>query len=280
MASQTRWSEIGRDGAESYERDLVPAMFAPWASALIALAAVGPGDRVLDVACGTGVVTRLAAATVGRAGRVVGLDSAAAMLAVAAAAAAATSRHPAGGAEGAEIEWLEANALAIPLPDAAVDVVLCQHGLQQFPDPPTALREMRRVLAPGGRLAVGVWSRIEANPGMAALAAALERRVSPEAAANRRRPFALGDAALLGDLLRTAGFREVDVHTLTETARFRSPELLVEAQLAATPLATLGAITAETRADIARDVRAALAPYLDGDALAAPMEIHVGLGRV
>jgi len=288
---------VGRDAAETYERDLVPAMFAPWAPGLIDLAGVRRGERVLDVACGTGVVTRLAAGRVGSAGRVVGLDSNGAMLEIArslpplgrtgeageagetggAAGAGATGEDSeAGGA--AAIEWLEASALDLPLPDAAFDVVLCQQGLQQFSDRPAALREMRRVLVPGGRLAAGVWSRIEANPGMAALVAALARHVGPEAAANRRAPFALGDAAEVRDLLAAAGFRNVEVRTLAGTARFPSPEHLVEAQLAATPLSTLGVITGEVRAAIAGDVRAALAPYLECGALSVPMEIHVGLG--
>ncbi len=214
MASQPRWQQVGGNAAETYERQLVPAMFAPWAPKLVDLAGVRPGERVLDVACGTGVVTRLAAERAGSAGRVVGLDINPAMLAV------ARALPPVGGAP---VEWLEASALAMPLPDAAFDAVLCQQGLQQFPDRPAALREMRRVLAHDGRLAVSVWSRIEGSPRMAALAEALERHAGPEAANNRRAPFALGDPAQLHDLLAGAGFREVRVRTLAETARFPSP---------------------------------------------------------
>ncbi len=165
------WQQVSGNAAEVYERQLVPVMLAPWAPKLIDLAEVRPGMHVLDVACGTGVVTRLAAERVGSTGRVVGLDINAAMLSV------ARGLPPVGGAT---VEWLEASALEIPLPDAAFDVVLCQHGLQQFPDRPTALREMRRVLMPGGRLALCVWSRIEGSPGMAALAEALERHVGAE----------------------------------------------------------------------------------------------------
>jgi SAM-dependent methyltransferase len=268
MASYPRWQQVGGSAAEAYERQLVPAMFAPWAARLIELAGLQPGQRVLDVACGTGAVTRLAAPRVGGSGRVVGLDVNAAMLAVAGSLPAA---------EGAPIEWLQASALAMPLPRAAFDAVLCQQGLQQFPDRPAALREMRRVLRPGGRLAASVWSAIEASPGMAALVSALEQHVGVEAANNRRAPFALGDADELGGLLAVAGFRDVQVRTLVETARFRSPEALVEAQLAATPLSTLGALNDEVRRIVARDVRAALRPYLHGRDLAVPMEAHVVL---
>jgi hypothetical protein len=108
---------------------------------------------------------------------------------------------------------------------------------------------------------------------------ALERHVGREAANNRRAPFALGDADELRGLLTRAGFRDVQVRTLVETARFPSPEAFVEAQLAATPLSTLGTLTDETLQAVARDVRAALRPYLhDGDS-AVPMEAHVVLAR-
>jgi SAM-dependent methyltransferase len=267
---QPRWQQVGGSAAEAYERRLVPAIFAPWASKLVELARVGPGERVLDVACGTGVVTRLAAARVGGAGRLVGLDVSPAMLAVARSLPVV---------EGAPIEWLEASALDAPLPAAAFDVVLCQHGLQQFADGAAALREMRRVLAPGGRLAASVWSRIEASPGMAALVTALERHVGSAAANNRRAPFALGDAGALRDLVVGAGWRDVSVRTLVETARFPSPEALVEAQLAATPLATLGALTEAARRAVTRDVRAALQAYLSHGEVALPMEAHLVLAR-
>lgn len=265
-----RWQQVGTAAAELYERRLVPAMFAPWAPTLVALAGVRPGERILDVACGTGVVTRLAAERAGSAGRVVGLDINPAMLAVARALPPAA---------GAPIAWVKASVLAMPLRDAAFNAVLCQQGLQQFPDRPAALAEMRRVLTAAGRLALSVWSRIEGSPGMAALVAALERNVGAEAAANRRAPFALGDAAELRGLLEEAGFREIEVRTLVEPTRFPSPEEFVDAQLAATPLSTLGALTAETRHAVMRDVRAALETSLEGDELVLPMTAHLALAR-
>ena len=270
MASQPRWQQVGGTAADVYERQLVPAMFAPWAPGLVDVAGVRPGERILDVACGTGVVTRLAAERAGSAGHVVGLDISPAMLAMA---------HSLAPVVGTAIEWLEASVLAMPLPDASFDVVLCQQGLQQFPDRPAALHEMRRVLVSGGRLALSVWSRIEGSPGMAALVEALERHVGTEAANNRRAPFALADATQVGELLEIAGFRNVHLQTLVETARFPSPEGLVAAQLAATPLSTLGVLTEETQQTIAREMRAALRPYLSKNSLAVPMEAHVALAH-
>jgi SAM-dependent methyltransferase len=203
-------------------------------------------------------------------GRVVGLDINAAMLAV------ARELPP---VDGVTVDWVEASALDIPLPDASFEVVLCQQGLQQFPDRPKALREIYQVLAVGGRLGASVWGRLEGSPGMAALVAALGRHVSPQAADNRRAPFALGDASQLRNLLVDAGFRDVRVRTLTKPMHFASPEEFVDAQLSATPMSTLGTLTEETRGAIARDVRAALHQYLQNDSLAVPMEAHIATAR-
>ena len=116
---------------------------------------------------------------------------------------------------------------------------------------------------------------------MAALVEALQRHVGAEAAANRRAPFALGDPAQLRALVEVAGFHDIDVRTVVETARFPSPEALVAYQLAATPLSTLGTLTERAHRAIERDVRAALRPYLQvhGGPLAVPMEAHFALAR-
>jgi SAM-dependent methyltransferase len=246
-------------------------MFAPWAPVLLDAAGVHPGDQVLDVACGTGVVTRLAAERVGSTGRAVGLDSNAAMLVV------ARSLPP---VTGAAIEWYEASALQMPLPDAAFDVVLCQQGLQQFPDARTALGEMRRVLRPSGRLAAAVWGRLEHSPGMAALVEGLGRHVGVAAANNRRAPFALGDADALGGLVEAAGFAAVAVRTLSQLAHFASARAFVSAQMSATPLSALGGVTAQAFDAVVSDVSAALDAYSTADGPAVPMEAHLVVAHV
>jgi SAM-dependent methyltransferase len=266
MAGQPQWLRVGGNAAERYERDLVPAMFAAWAPILVDAARVQPGEHVLDVACGTGVVARLAAERVGDSGWVVGLDVNAAMLAVG---------RDAAGPSGASIEWCEASALEMPLPDGVFEVVLCQQGLQQFPDRPVALSEMRRVLRPGGRLAASVWASLEQNPGFVALVGALERHVGDAAANNRRAPFALGDAGEVDRLVRAAGFRDVSLTTLSGVARFPSTASFVEAQLAASPLSTLGVITDETVGAVVHEVSTALQPYTGDDGCTFPMAVHL-----
>jgi SAM-dependent methyltransferase len=253
-----------------YERHLVPAMFASWAPLLVDAVGVRPGERVLDLARGTGIVARVAAHRLGEAGCVVGLDVNAAMLDM------ARSLPP---VPGAAIEWREANALAMPFADATFDVVLCQQGLQQFPDRPRALAEIHRVLGPAGRFAASVWSDIARSPGMAALVEALERRVGTAAADNRRAPFALSDASELDRLVNEAAFHHVSVRTVTGTARFPSPAKLVEYQLAATPFSTLGGMSDQALVAVIDDVSAALRDFVTDDGLAVPMEAHLVIAR-
>ena len=199
-----QWQVTG-NAAETYERALVPAVFAPWAPLVVALTDPQPGERVLDIACGTGLIARLAAERVGRTGNVTGLDLNPGMLSF---AASITSPDP---ATSAPIIWREASATNMPLPDAAFDVVYCQLGLQFFPDRPAAMREMYRVLVPGGRLGLMVWQDIQYSPGFGALAAALARHVSTEAAGVMRAPFGFAEAEQLRALVAAEGFRDIAI---------------------------------------------------------------------
>ena len=137
-----RWGQFQLAGTtpEAYERYLVPVLFAPCADQLIELAAPGPGERVLDVACGTGIVARRAAARVGAGGALVGLDLNEGMLRVA---------RTVGADVRPTIDWRAANAADLPFGDGEFDIVFCQQGMQFFPDRVVALGEMRRVLVPG-----------------------------------------------------------------------------------------------------------------------------------
>jgi SAM-dependent methyltransferase len=134
---------------ESYEHYLAAVLFGPWAEILLDTVGVRPGDQVLDVASGTGVVARLAAAQGGKAGRVVASDVSSAML-----THAATVPSP---VDAAPIEYLEASVTELPLEDASFDVVLCQQGMPFFTDRTAAAAEMLRVLRPSGKLGLSVW---------------------------------------------------------------------------------------------------------------------------
>jgi ubiquinone/menaquinone biosynthesis C-methylase UbiE len=263
---QHEWQLAG-SAPELYERYLVPAMTAMWAADLADRAALGPGEHVLDLACGTGVAAREAAGRVGLGGSVAAVDVNPGMLAV-----ARSLPVPAGAA----IDWHEASALALPFPDAAFDVVLCQLGLQFFPDRPAALAEARRVLVPGGRLALSVFGPIDHNPATRALADALDRHVGPGASLAKRTEHALADPAELRALAAGAGFRDLVLSGATKDVHFPSAAKYVRIQLAATPLASLPA--ADRRESVVEalieDVGAALAPYAGSDGLTFPQEVQ------
>ena len=223
MTGEQRWHLAGT-APEIYAEHLVPAVFAPWAPVLLDAAAVGIGHTVLDVACGTGVVAAAAAERVGPSGAVTGVDINPGMIAVA--------------ARTQGVRWARADAARLPFPDGGFDRVLCQAGLQFVPDRLGALREMRRVLRPGGRVALLVWRALHHSPGFAALADALQAVVGPEAAAVMRASFVFGDDPRpLVTLLDSAGFGDVDVQARAGTVRFASVEAFVRCQRAASPLA-------------------------------------------
>ena len=135
--------------AASYERDMVPVLFAPWVDPLLSAARPGRSARILDLACGTGVVARSVARAANGDGRVAGLDLNPAMLDVA---------RDMSTREGLRIDWHEGRAESLPFAAGSFDLVLCQQGLQFFVDRAAALAESRRVLARGGRIALSVWT--------------------------------------------------------------------------------------------------------------------------
>jgi len=273
MSDQGQWQVAG-NAAETYERALVPAVFAAWAPLVVALADPRPGERALDIACGTGVVARLAAQRVGRTGHVIGLDLNPGMLAVA--ASIASGDPP----TSAPITWREASATKMPLPDAAFDLAYCQLGLQFFPDRPAALRETYRVLVSGGRLGLMVWQGIQSSPGFGVLAAALARHVSTEAAAIMRAPFALAEAEELRALVAAAGFRDITIRPVAGTVRFPSVARFVQDYVGGSPLAGhVAKVSDETRAALVSEVGDALVSYIAGDALTFPIEAHLASAK-
>jgi ubiquinone/menaquinone biosynthesis C-methylase UbiE len=273
MTDQGQW-QIAGNAAETYEHALVPAVFAPWAPLVVALADPRPGDCVLDIACGTGVVTRLAARQVGRTGKVTGLDLNPGMLAFAA------SLTPSDARTDAPITWLEASATKMPLPDAGYDIAYCQLGLQFFPDRPAAMREMYRVLVSGGRLGLMVWQGIQHAPGFEMLASALTRHVSNGAADIMRAPFALAEAEQLRALVAEGGFRDITIQSVAGTVRFPSISRFVQDYVRGSPLAGhVAKVSDESRAALVSEVGDGLAAYVTGDGLTFPIKAHLASAK-
>ena len=261
--------QVTQEAALLYERIAVRYVLGPWAPSLVDAAGLAAGERVLDVACGTGVVTRIAAQRVGPQGRVTGVDLNAGMISVA-------RSLPAG--DGAPIEWLEGSALALPLPDASVDAVLCQQGLQFFPDKALAVREMRRVVRGAGRLALSVWAAV--GPYHTAVGEALARFVGEDVAASFRASRKVPGKDELERLVATAGWSEVRVSVGRLNIHVPGVERFVVEHLAATPVAaTIAAADAEARKNIGASVKRAMARFEDGDGVTYPEETHVVTAR-
>jgi SAM-dependent methyltransferase len=176
----------------AYERFLVPNVFRPWAEVVIGRAGGLQGQRVLDVATGTGICARIAAEAAGPSGQVTGIDIDPLALEVAARAPFPETAAP--------MKWIEANAANVPLTSGSVETAFCLEGLQFFPDRVIALSEVHRVLTSGGRLFASCWATLKENPGYLAISDALRRFVSEEAA--RLPPFGLSDADELARVAR------------------------------------------------------------------------------
>jgi ubiquinone/menaquinone biosynthesis C-methylase UbiE len=240
----------------------------PWVHCLLDVAALQPAEHDLDVACGTGFVARLAAERVGARGRVVGMDLNASMIEAARAASGQDTAGP--------IEWRTGDAGALPFENGIFDVVLCQQGVQFFPDRIRALREMRRVVHVGGRLAFTVWSAIGETPYQAALADALARHLSAEAGSMARASSALHDAMELRELVASAGLRNVNVRPTVKTTKLPLPAEFVPGHLAALPMAhEIARLSPERRNALVQEMTEALSAYVDRGQLVLPAGVHV-----
>ena len=266
--AETRYQLEG-NAPQLYERETVHTLGRPLAELMLARVALHAGDRVLDAACGTGIVSRVSVERSGDLGHVIGVDLNAGMLDVARANSPAT-RVP--------IEWRQADVCALPFPDARFEVVLCQQGLQFVPDPLVALREMRRVLVPGGRLAFTVFSDIPAY--YATLAEALARHVSAAATGCLSR-YTLREATTLRQLVEGAGFGAIEMHVLEVMRRMpASPASVVEAMVRAPYARDVAAVEEAVRQAIGREVSTALHAYRDRDEVVIPHRSHLVRAQV
>jgi ubiquinone/menaquinone biosynthesis C-methylase UbiE len=262
--------QLDSNSAEAYEEYFGP-VFRPFAADLVRLAEVSGGDRVLDVACGTGIVAREAAAAAGETGRVVGVDVNAEMLRVATAVSAEIRPR---------IEWRQGSAMSLPFSDAAFDVVTCEQALAFFSDPVAALAEMRRVLDRGGRAAVSVCRPIEYSSTYTVLADALDRHVGPEAGAMMRSPFSNWTAAEFRKLFTAAGFAETRMRIETAALRYPSISELLRREAASSPLAgAMRALLAEQRRDLIHDLELRLADRVDDEGIVCGLEVFVAVAR-
>lgn len=244
----TSFGGAAASAMQLYDELMVPRLFAPWGRLLVDRLAIGPGEAVLDVACGPGPTTRIAAERVGSGGRVTGCDVSGAMLAVARAKPRVTG--------GAAINYVQGPADQLPVEDGTFDVVTCQQGLQFFPDRPAALAEMHRALRRGGRVGIAVWTEIDRSPAFWGLWNGIGEVLGAEPAARYRDgPFGFPDGERLGQELENAGFQDVRVSTDVLPVAFEDGPAQLVATLATTPLAAdIAGLSAEQQQGLIESV--------------------------
>lgn len=253
-------------GAAAYERNLVTRFTDPWAADLVERLEPRAGERVLDVACGTGIVARHAAALVGPDGEVIGTDVSPAMLSAAREATAHLDN----------VSLKEAPAEQLPFPDATFDVVTCQAGLMFFPDRAAALAEIARVTKPGGRLGISTCRSLEHQPGYAVLVDVVTRHAGVLAGAVIGSPYALGSREELRALVEEAGLKDVHLEIAVWSGRFGSAEDFLSSETSSSPLGDLVAdLDRDVRDELLRDLTEALRPFTDDGGIVFPFETLV-----
>jgi len=269
MSNQSGYQLKG-SGPEIYEAYFVPALMGECAVDLVQAGNVKPGDRVLDVGCGTGVVTREAAKLCGENGSVSGVDVNKPMVDFAAKISSEQGFS--------NIEWKHCDASELPFEDNLFDVVLCQQGLQFMPDKPAAMSEMARVLSPGGSLAVSVWKI--SSPFGTAMCDVVERHFGEGTTDPWQVAYALGDRDELRNLSIGAGLTESYVKYDIKIARHSDPESFAIGAILASPLAgKFEEKTEKEQKSIAREIIEQISDYMDDGGLACPTECHTLTAR-
>lgn len=258
--------QLAGNAPEIYEKVMVPLWFGRWAKALIDVLALRSGENVFDVACGTGVTTRMAREKVAPGGSVTGLDINTAMIAKAKELAA-----------GQDIEWLEGDASNSGLSSETIDVVMSQHGYHYFSDKSGALKEFRRLLVPGGRVALSIWEGH--SPYTEAVCTAVERHLSPEIAHKQRSQRQTPSADELREQLSKAKFSDVRIMKQELQIDVPAAREFVPLHLGSMPIAgAFDALPDDRKAALIGEVENEMRPYEIGDRLVYPDAVHVALG--
>ena len=266
MSDSVETFQVSTDAAEVYETKFVPALFGEWAEHVVAAADIRPGQAVIDVACGTGVVARAASEQVGPTGRVVGVDLNEGMLAVA--------RRI-----GPDIEWHHGDAADLPFPSASFDAALCQAAVMYFPDRVAALQEMARVVKGNGAVVTQVWGPFEEQDAYRRFAQIAARHAGPQALEVVGSYFSLGDLELVKDLFAKAGLEVSDTLTRRGTVRFDSIDEFVAGEIEGPPL--IAQIDEVAYQKIRTECREGLGGYvLQNGKTQIPIEGHIITARV
>lgn len=270
MTTSTEW-QLAREAAERYEKILVPTILGPAARALVDWSAIKDGETILDIGTGTGAAARFAAERVGATGRVIGIDINPGMIQV------AKSLPP---INGAVIEWHEKSAYELPFNDQTVDAILSAQTLQFLKERQTALSEKYRVLKPGGRVAISLWSEIEENPYFHVLIDAVSKHIGEETAAGLQSIFNLSNADEIRALLEEAKF--TDIEMTVKQLELELPKLtdFIPLHISATPMAAgFHAAAPAAQQAVIQEVAEQLALFESDDKVMVPFGIHLATAR-
>jgi ubiquinone/menaquinone biosynthesis C-methylase UbiE len=264
--SSASYRDFTGSAAENYQRYFVPLIATPVSRDLLLAADLRPGERVLDVACGTGLISRLAAEQVGAAGTVTGVDIAPDMIEV-----AKTVQSP------ATVDWKVADATTLPIPDASIDVVLCQMGLMFMENRAAAVAEMRRALVPSGRIAINTPGRM---PFFEQLERAIAEHISPDLGGFVSAVFSMNDPDAVAALLRDAGLRDVSAEVSTCTLRLPAPAEFLWTYINLTPMAAfVNQAPEDAKSALEQQFVAGVQPYVVDGTTVVELPMVVATGR-
>lgn len=262
---QRRVQRYGWDKAAAHYEDFWAEQLRPAQDLLLDMAAIRPGERVIELACGTGLVTFRIAERLRGTGQLTATDISQKMV------DAVRSRAE---REGIAVDTHRMDAEALGFPDGSFDVALCALGLMYCPDPLTAMREMHRVLVPEGRAAAAVWGT-RRNCGWAEIFPIVERRVASDVCPLF---FQLGTGDALADTFRNAGFDNVQCQRLEVVLRYATADDALGAAFAGGPVALAYSRFDEPARDGAHsEYLESIAPYRRGDGYEIPGEYVVAL---
>lgn len=265
--------QMSTDGPETYEECIVSTWMEDWSPDLIDAGHIGPNQRVLDVACGTGILARKAIGLVGQEGRFACVDLNEGMLRVACKCAEQT------GVTG--VEWHHCDVTKMPFFNGEFDIVLCQQGLQFFPDKLAALQEIKRVLVPHGILALSVWGRPEKSPHVMVICDVFTEFFGPDSTQMFKVACSLSSPDVLSNLIMEAGFSDICIRTDVKIARHPSFARFLPAYFSIFPVASLiSKLTDEERSRMFHLIEKELAPWIENGALAVPTENNILTARI
>ena len=261
MNKKSGW-QLSGDGPDAYEKYIVPAFTRAWAKEIVKRACLHEGEKVLDVACGTGLVARIAADQ-HRPDLIHGVDVNEVMI------------NKAQEIE-KNINWHQSDVTTLPFPDNKFDVILCQQGLQYFPDSSLALKEMNRVLAKNGRVLLSVWRPIKYSPFYESLCRILEKFVNAKAASMLSSAYNAGDPGKLKAIFAKAGFSRINISIVVKQMRYSPFEEFVIGGIMATPFfKDIQRLQESRREEMLLEIYKSNQDYIDDNGLAAPLESYI-----